>query len=286
MSDFRNPDGDTRRPTWLERDQLRAVREDGVEDVLHAPDATPETFWDIIIQATPNLLMETRHEKWTTWRQNLDWMLGFSPRGHNWDIYESLVRNGLVIRPSDGSVVRYGLAGQVSAIELLMDVAFDADEFAEAVNERARWFRVGLRIERGRFVPVTEEHAHTELVQPALQLLGERRFETVDTLYRKAFERVMSGDPAGAITNASSVIEEMLRIGLGTSGGDLGQLVGKARNAGWLAPSVAAITTKFAAFRDDSDAHTTGTSDFDTAMFAIHLASTILLFLSKTEPYR
>lgn len=37
--------------------------------------------------------------------------------------------------------------------------------------------------------------------------------------------------------------------------------------------------------RADSDSHQAGTSDFELAVFAIHLTSSVLLLLSKTEPF-
>ena len=98
------------------------------------------------------------------------------------------------------------LSIQLTAVEVLLDVLEaspgegSVDWFVERVNERARLFRIGVRLEGTRFMPVGSEHMHTTVVRPALVFLSEERLTDVDTLYRKAFDRQLNGDPSGAIT--------------------------------------------------------------------------------------
>lgn len=68
-------------------------------------------------------------------------------------------------------------AVRLTAVEHLLDVVRDWDlrSFTDATNDRARYFRVGTRLEGRRFVPITSEHAHTEIVQPTLLLLADQR---------------------------------------------------------------------------------------------------------------
>lgn len=199
--------------------------------------------------------------------------------------YEAIVRDGLI--KLNSAVLAATLGDRISAIEHLLDVVnYGTEKFVDRVNDRARWFRVGLRIEGHRFIPVTEEHLHTELVQPALLLLHDPALAEIDALYRKAFDRVLGNDAAGAVTVAVSAVEEMLRLGLDVPGKyDLGQLVGKAKSAGWLSDGAGAVINSLASLRKESDAHSAGTSDFDIGMFAVHLGAAALLHLSRAEPF-
>jgi len=141
--------------------------------------------------------------------------------------------------------------------------------------------RVGVRGEGRRFVPLTSEHMHVDLVQPTLLLLSDGRLAPVDELYRKAFDRALSGDPSGAVTAATSAVEEMFRIMFGVEGLTMEPLAGRARDGGLISAAVYQFAVKLAALRDDSDSHTAGTDDRHLAMLAIHLSGSILLYLGR-----
>jgi hypothetical protein len=131
----------------------------------------------------------------------------------------------------------------------------------------------------------TSEHLHTEIVQPTLILLADERFANVDSVYRKAFDRALSGDPSGALTAATSAVEEMLRLGLGTTGGTLGPLADKARTMGWTSSAITEFIKKLYALREESDAHQAGTSERDVAMLGLHLTGSILLYFWSVGPF-
>jgi hypothetical protein len=181
---------------------------------------------------------------------------------------------------------------QLSAVGFLLDVivAHEAESglgehfntFVEFVNERARWFRVGVRLEGNRFVPTTSELLHVEVVQPTLLLLSDRRFADVDSLYRKGFDRALAGDASGAVT-AISAVEEMLRVQLPEMiGQTLGPLAEKARKEGLITGPMEAFTRDMYGLRPESDAHSAGTTEFDAAMLALHLAGSLLLYLGRS----
>lgn len=286
MGDFASFRSETpREPRWFERDVRAALADHGLVDVLKAPDETPDEFWEVVVQLSHYYLISSS-DGWTAWQDEMQWMTGW-PKFEGRDrsvAYAQIVRYGQA--PFATGIQSVSLGVRLGAIETLMDVGnWECEDFESRVNDRARWFRVGLAIKDKRFLPVTATHAHAELVTPTLLLLSDAALDEVDELYRKAFDRVLSGDPAGAITAASSAIETMLRIGLDGASGNLESLVGKARAAGWLSPSVASMIPKVMALRGESDAHTAGTDDFDIGMFAVHLAATILLYVSKTAPF-
>jgi hypothetical protein len=120
---------------------------------------------------------------------------------------------------------------------------------------------------------------HTEVVQPTLLLLAAERFGPVDELYRKAFDRALSRDPSGAVTAATSAVEEMFRVLLDTRGSTMEALAQRARSDGLIPGAVYQFAVKLAALREESDAHAPGTDDFEIAVLAIHLAGSILLYL-------
>jgi len=273
--------GEPRPPTWAERDLAQALREEGVEDVYVEPERAPQEFWEALMVTIGYFLAPSTpsSDAWREWEREITYATGWKFRLNAKETFENMVQAGTLILAQVGYMATAGQ--RFAAIEHLLDVVDPSDtEFEDRVNDRARWFRVGVRIEDRRFIPVTSEHLHVEIVQPALILLSGERFSAIDALYRKAFDRALSGDASGAITVATSAVEEMLRVLMPSMKGQtLGPLAEKARAEGVIAPAVEEFVKKLYALRPDSDAHAGGTSDFDLAMLAIHLSGSILLYL-------
>lgn len=290
MADFRTfHDGEPRPPTWAERDHLQALRDEGIDDVYLEPKDAPNEFWEAVLvtvhyHLAPAPDSTTAAPTWRAWEEEMTYSTGKRFTTNPKLSFENIVRSGLMITPERAEGATLGQ--RFAAIEHLLDVRGPSHaEFEDRVNDRARYFRVGVRMENGRFIPITSEHLHTEIVQPALLLLSDERFAEVDGLYRKAFDRALSGDSSGAITVAISAVEEMFRTLMPSMKGQtLGPLAEKARGDGIIAPAVEDFVKKLYGLRPDSDAHAGGTSDFDLAMFAIHLAGSILLYLGKAAP--
>jgi hypothetical protein len=284
MSEFRSiHDERPRPPTWAEREVMESLRDSGIEDVFVTPQEAPGEFWETLIQATYlKLVAPGQDPYWSMWERAIRLAEGWGPFKKNPQAsYETLLRSGVVYLPTGGLKVGRGV--RLAAVEHLLDAVQPiGTAYVDLVNERARWFRVGVRIEGRRFIAVTSEHLHREVVQPTLLLLGDARFETIDGLYRKAFDRVLSGDPAGAVTAATSAVEEMLRLMLGVRGNTLEHLANQARSSGLISAAVYQFLVKISALRDESDAHTAGTDESQVAMLAVHLAGSILLFLGRT----
>lgn len=281
MSEHRSFRDWRQRPsTWFERERAAEFQEAGVADVFVEPADAPREFWDSVMLSSERLLPVHHSESLQAWADEMRYMTGTPFTCGPEAAYPLLVVQGTyAAEPTVVATLGLRLAG----VELMMDIARQVDEFAVRVNDRANYFRVGLRIERGRFVGVQHEHMHTELVRPTLLLIARPGLEAVDELYRKAFERALSNDPSGAVTAASSAVEEMLKAA-GAGGSTLERLVQSARSSGWLGNAEGEIAKKLMALRGESDAHGTGTTEFDRAMFAIHLASAILLHVSRAAP--
>lgn len=277
--------GELRPPTSLEREVQRELRERGVADVYLDVQSTPDEWWEVAVLLTHELvLQEKASPAWDAWLQEWRFRTGWRPTHFaGARTYADLVGSGYV-STGRGTSRYYEEHTRLAAIETLLDLQEPAEDFAEYLNERARWFRVGLRLEGKRFIPIKGEHLHAEVVQPTLLLLAEQRFEQVDALYRKAFDRYLQNDPSGSITAATSAVEEMLRIGLRLEGLELGRLCDRANNARWITPAIAETAKKLHALRNDSDAHTAGTDKAELAMFALHIAGSVLLYLGDTIP--
>jgi len=282
-------EGEPRPPTWAERERLQTLRDQGIEDVYVEPKDAPNGFWEAILVTVHHFLAPspdstTASHVWRAWSEEITYSTGKRFKTDPKLSFENIVRSGLMIT-TEG--VEGGTPGQrFAAIEHLLDVRGESSdpEFEDRVNDRAGYFRVGVRMENGRFIAIMSEHLHTEIVQPTLLLLSDGRFAKVDGLYRKAFDRVLSGDSSGAITVATSAVEEMFRVLMPSMNGQtLGPLAEKARADRIIAPAVEEFVKKLYGLRPDSDAHAGGTSDFDLAMLAIHLAGSILLYLGQAD---
>jgi hypothetical protein len=285
LPEFRSfRDRKPRPPTAAEARRQRELEERGVADVYVPVEEAPASFWEAVLQAVHwKVLSEGQFESPTGghWWDELRWQEGWRPisRARRADAFATLLRHGQAGSdfPSVNAHVR------LSAVEHLIDVvSHSTTGFSDLVNDAAERFRVGIRLEGNRFVDVTSELVHQEVVRPALQLLANPEFEPVDELYRKGFDRLLAGDPAGAITAATSAMEEMLRIG-GCKGSVLKPLAENARVRDWITPGVEQSIVKLAAYRKDSDAHRVGTDERELARLVLHLTASLLVYLGRTR---
>lgn len=290
MVQFSSLDREPRAPTWAERDRIALLKSQGIDDVYIEPEQAPAEFWEPLVIATRWCLVgESASEVWEEWLHEYRFATGLPPfYGSGSTNYVEIVSTGYYY-VAYKQVAPVTLGQRFAAIEHLMDVVrrHIGDEgprnFEDTLNEKASALRIGIRVEARRFYPLTSEHLHQEVVQPALLLLAAPELQDVDSLYRKAFNRVLANDNSGAITAATSSVEQMLRVGLSEKGGRLQPLLVKARTSGWVIPAVEQLAVKLDALRAESDAHTAGTDDRRTAMFAIHVAGSVLLHLGETR---
>lgn len=287
---FKSLDGQVRPATWHDRDRAALLKQQGVTDVYLEPEQAPPEFWHMVDIATEEFLLGAgATNAWAHWVREVRFATGWPPFGvHGYVAYKSILDAGGFKAQNPRGWIDVGPSGRLTAVEILMDgLASDVqglEDFRSAVNDKAQWLKVGVRLDGNRFTPLSSEHMHESVVQPALMLLRDPSMAAVDGLYRKAFERVFAHDYPGAITVTVSAVEEMLRTGLGESGGQLKSLLGKARAAGWVSPSVEQFAVKLQALRQDSDAHTLGTEDRAVAMLAVHITGSLLVHLAEVLP--
>lgn len=178
-------------------------------------------------------------------------------------------------------------AQQMNTYGLRDAAANAASSFADAVSMRMRQHKLAYDLVEFKVVEKRSEELHTEVVAPALTLLhGRSRFADAERQYRAALDELADGNWADAITDASSAVENVLRVILGFSQGTLADLLGQARLRGLFGDPQAArlkkVVTGFVALADmrneESDAHG-NSSDSATAWLALHWAGALIVYL-------
>jgi hypothetical protein len=273
-----------RLPTAAEK--RREWIEAGVADVVRPLEQAPETFWEAILKAAHWQLASSQNLSsmiGRDWWAEISWLQGWKEITGDTvsQAFEMIVRHGrtpVTTETADPHV-------RLTAIELLIDTIDDAEstrKFESLANEAAERFHIGIRLEGTRFVDVTSEAIHQEVVRPVLILLSTPELKDIDELYRKAFERLRT-EPGGAITAAQSAVHQMLRRG-GFGGSSLRTLAERARIGGWITVGVEQLIVKLDAFRKDSDAHQVGTDEKELARLVVNVAGSIILYLGRTLP--
>lgn len=274
---FRITDGEERRETFFERTRAHTLSQS--DSVLVPVEHAPVAFWNSIWHAMDYCLLAEQNmtpQRLERWSAEVAYQFGDFKS--DWDS-EKLK---LVLVFGRGPRVRgeYSVPERLTMIELLVDEYPGDGDFSYWVDEAAHRWQVGISMDGNRFMPVASELLHDEIVTPTLRLLTTETFRDVDAAYRKAWRRVLEGDPAGAITSCSTTIEEVLRR-LGCSGTNLQGLSRDARRKNMLSAGVQQQIEKLEAFREQSDAHRVGTDEINLAMLVVHLTGSLLHYLAN-----
>ena len=164
---------------------------------------------------------------------------------------------------------------------------FGSYAFAKLINEILVQHRIGFELIEGSMIERELMELHAEVVAPALQLLSSRKgWEPIEQAYRKALEEIATGDPADAITDAGTALQETLEI-LGCNGNSLGTLIGDGRKRGFFAPHDSVIGDAIcktmnwvAADRSaKGDGHHTSSASREDAWLTVHIVGALILRL-------
>jgi hypothetical protein len=108
----------------------------------------------------------------------------------------------------------------------------DVNKYREQVNTVLREHRISYELVGTEMVPFASKELHAAVVEPALRLLSSRSgWEKVEQAYQAALGELAEGNPADAITDAGTALQEALTL-LGCTGNSLGPLVRSARSRG------------------------------------------------------
>ena len=136
-------------------------------------------------------------------------------------------------------------------------------------------------------VPFESKEMHQAVVEPALQLLHNPKFEKAEKANRQALEELSKGTPGDAVTDAGTALQETLTT-LGCDGNSLGQLIKSARAKGLLAPHDARMTKAIedvmewvsADRSEKGDSHKAETAQKEDAWFIIHVVGALIVRLA------
>lgn len=268
--------------------QASAPDEGPIESVYQLPHA----FWEAIVQATDYYVLEVArppaHEEsagwrnqWRAWERHFTWKTGLGAlKDHPWNEYQLLVLEGRssarsipeeYLHPA-GHEVTPGL--RLSALEFLLDVTQPHPDLENALNERAGFLNVGIRLAGKRFIPSTCDALHEDIVKPAAAILSEKRFAPSQELFRQAARHCLSGDYPSAVTAAWCCAEEALKC----AGSSLEGMSSQRRTGGGATPAVAELINRLQALRYD-EGPGSGEIDLAAAMLAIHVSGALINYL-------
>lgn len=156
-------------------------------------------------------------------------------------------------------------------------------EFPKAVREILRNHRISYDFEDGQIVPFASKELYSEVVEPALSLLRDSKYDKAEQAYRDGLNELAKGKPGDAIADAATALQEML-VALGCHGDSLGPLLKSARTKGLLAahdPLLTealdrAVTWVNADRSNTGDAHKADSAALDDAWLMVIVGATML----------
>jgi hypothetical protein len=160
-----------------------------------------------------------------------------------------------------------------------VDQSFDA--YRNEVNSVLDLHDVGYQVVGTEIIERESMALHADVVEPALALLhGDSRLASVERAFQDALRELKPrGNPADAITDAATALQEML-VAIGADGKSLGPLIRNAVSRGLLRPYDAKLVDWASASRSDrGDAHSAGEASSSDAWLVVHVVGALILRL-------
>jgi hypothetical protein len=185
-----------------------------------------------------------------------------------------------------------GFGGGFSSGQWGVALADLPDEFQHRVNHIFEAHIIGVHLHHNsRLVPVESHEMHDAVVVPMLYLLhSQSRFASAEAAYQKALKELRNRDPADAITDAATALQDVLAA-LGCVGNALGPLLKSAKSKGLLRGSDTPLTEAIgktvdwvSATRGEGEAHTGNPNvDMSDAWMVVHVVGALIIRLSETN---
>lgn len=171
---------------------------------------------------------------------------------------------------------------------------------AAKINSRFMEHGVGFQYQSGRFVCVKSTHIHSEAVEPALQLLADRRFAVANDEYRKAYENYRQGRLGECLIECSKSLESTLKVICDAKGwarkktDAAGRLIEICIDNGLVAASMKEQLSSLRSLlgsgapmlRNQQAAHGAGSTPHETPLslcrYALHITAAALLLLLES----
>ena len=165
--------------------------------------------------------------------------------------------------------------------------------FPEVVNTILREHRISFELVNNQMVEFSSLELHESVVSPVVRLLADgSRFMPVEAAYQQALVQLSDGNPANAITDAGTALQQLL-IAKGCEGNALGPLITSARKNGLLLSHDSPLTVSILKAMDWvssdrsqlGDSHNATQPSLDDAWLIVHIVGALVLRLAK-EPAR
>lgn len=161
-------------------------------------------------------------------------------------------------------------------------------DFVNSVQEILAEERVAYDFSSGQMVPFESKEMHQAVIEPALHLLHNPKFEKAEKAYRQALEELSKGTPGDAVTDAGTALQEALTT-LGCDGNSLGPLIKSAKAKGLLAAhdvrmtkSIEDVMEWVSADRSEKgDSHKTDDATKEDAWFIVHVVGALIVRLGS-----
>src|SRR5258708_35532247 len=106
----------------------------------------------------------------------------------------------------------------------------EVKSFEASINKLLESYRIAYSLEHGEVIPFKSRELHTSIVLPALRLLTQQGWESVEESYQDSLKELVGGKPDNAITDATTALQEALRK-VGCKGANLASLLKSALSA-------------------------------------------------------
>ncbi|TGB36975.1 hypothetical protein [Mycolicibacterium peregrinum] len=166
------------------------------------------------------------------------------------------------------------------------------EKFQYDVNRIFEAHIVSLHLHHNsRLVPIDSHEMHSAVIAPTLHLLhSQPRFAGAETAYQNSLKELRNRDAGDAITDAAKALQEVL-IGLGCTGGALGDLLNSAKKKGLLSGADTPLTESIvktinwvAAKRNQGEAHRGDHQmNMSDAWMLVHVVGALAIRLSEAN---
>ena len=270
---------------WMERQRLRERDErEGAGEHLWTEDIPREAR--VKVSALWNVLQDAHHDE----------------RLRRWLKVHLQVQVGLVAPPLS---TPYDLQARPASTDEVLTVLESLYEFWDTeggrtsknrkwsevwegtINEIFNSHSVAFKMVDGQFLPYTDDAVYQATVEPALRLLISKKFDGAQQAFRNALKEIQHGEPADAITDAGTALQETLAA-LGVEGKQLGDQLKEAKKSGLLAGRDQPLLDGIDGFmrwvaserNQNGDAHAVTDANLDDAWLAVHVVGALILRLS------
>jgi hypothetical protein len=162
------------------------------------------------------------------------------------------------------------------------------EKFRTSVNDLLGSYRVNYSLEGHEVIEFDSREMHVSVVSPVLILLSEPEWGKVEKAYQDSLRQLVT-DPANAITDATTALQEALRK-LGCKGADFASLMRSAKSAlftGYDTKYIQAIENlvdwSSAVRANLGDSHKITEATKEDAWFVIHTIGILILRLASQK---